>query len=203
MLMLMMMLHLLATLITTTTLCRATNTDIITLSNGGRIQGGTNKNAQFWVNVPYAQPPLNELRWRPTYYPASTWNETRDATKQGYKCLGPKVFHALTDSDGHEDCLTLNIYAPHSTATEESRTKRVLAPVVVFIPGGGYLTGDSSMDGMYDCSVLTRRTKIIYVVLQYRLGAFGFLAAPGINPDDNSNEIARLGEHQCSLELLF
>lgn len=79
----------------------------------------------------------------------------------------------------------------------------MLAPVVVFIPGGGYLTGDSSMDGMYDCSVLTRRTKIIYVVLQYRLGAFGFLAAPGINPDDNSNVIARLGEHQCSLELLF
>ena len=120
MLMLMMMLHLLATLITTTTLCRATNTDIITLSNGGRIQGGTNKNAQFWVNVPYAQPPLNELRWRPTYYPASTWNETRDATKQGYKCLGPKVFHALTDSDGHEDCLTL-IFTHHIQQQQRSQ----------------------------------------------------------------------------------
>ena len=197
----MTMLHLLATLITTTTLCRATNTDIktdiITLSNGGRIQGGTNKNAQFWLNVPYAQPPINKLRWRPTSYPASTWNETRDATKQGYKCLGPKVLHALTDGDGHEDCLTLNIYAPHNSTATESRTKHhALAPVVVFIPGGGYLMGDSSMDGMYDCSALTRRTNMIYVVLQYRLGAFGFLAAPGINPDDNSNVIARLGE--CS-----
>ena len=179
------MMHLLTILITTTTLCLATNT-IITLP-GGRIQGGTNKDAHFWLNIPYAKPPVNELRWRPPSYPASMWNGTRDARKQGYACLGPKILHALTDGGGREDCLTLNIYAPLVSPMENA-----LAPVVVFIPGGGFLAGDSSGDGMYDCSKLASRTNTIYVVLQYRLGAFGFLAAPEINPE-NDDVIARLG----------
>ena len=68
---------------------------------------------------------------------------------------------------------------------QTQRVPRINTPVVVFIPGGGFLAGDSSGDGMYDCSKLASRTNTIYVVLQYRLGAFGFLAAPEINPEND------------------
>ena len=173
----------------------ATN-NLVTLSNGGAIQGGTNAEARFWLNVPFAQPPLNELRWRKPSYPALKWNDTRDATTLGPKCLGPTVLNSKKMPSGQEDCLTLNIYAPLTAPTK-------LAPVVVYIPGGGFMTGNSFVGGLYNCSTLTSTTNMIYVVLQYRLGAFGFLAAPGINAE-NDDTIARLGilDQRAALEFV-
>jgi para-nitrobenzyl esterase len=171
-------------------------TTVITLANNSTLQGGTNTHALFFLNIPYVNPPTGKDRWQPPSYPAIPWSGVRQATERGNTCMGPKVLNKKTASTGHEDCLTLNIYAPLETPDAP-------VPVVVFIPGGGYMAGNAWEDGVYNCSALAETTGMIYVVLQYRLGAFGFLAAPQINPDTkDADSISYLGiqDQQAALQ---
>jgi len=135
-----------------------------------------------FLGIPYAEPPLAELRWTAPTQP-TPWKKgsVRDATKYSARCaqLAPSLFHATEDTS--EDCLYLNVWAP-------SVSSRVTLPVVVWIHGGDHLSGSASDqvpsgDGKYyDGSTLASHG-VVVVSFNYRLGALGFLAHPELDAE--------------------
>jgi para-nitrobenzyl esterase len=122
--------------------------------------------------VPYAAPPLGPLRWKPPQ-PVPAWQRAREATAFGPRCMqlplfGDMVFRSRGMS---EDCLYLNVWAPAAPAP-------VKRPVLVYFYGGGYVAGDGS-EPRYDGAAMAAKG-LVTVTVNYRLGVFGFLAAPGL-----------------------
>jgi para-nitrobenzyl esterase len=144
----------------------------------GKLHGKLiNKGAvRAFQGVPYAAPPVGDLRWKPPVS-ARPWKGELDATKYGHHCAQNHVFDdmifqdsASPDDKGSEDCLTLNIYAP---ASEKSKGK---LPVMFWIHGGGYSGGGSS-EPRHNGDFLPLKD-VVLVTINYRLGVFGFLALP-------------------------
>ncbi|MFK8054058.1 MAG: carboxylesterase/lipase family protein [Woeseiaceae bacterium] len=135
----------------------------------GRVRGYLADGARVWQGVPYATPPLGELRWQPPQ-PHSPWKGLREAHRYGPPAvqhlspMGAQIAGGF--GVGDEDCLTLNIFSP-----EHATTKR---PVMVWIHGGGFSVGASSQ-AWYDGTRLARENNTVIVSINYRLGALGFL----------------------------
>ncbi|MBV9319160.1 MAG: carboxylesterase family protein [Mycobacterium sp.] len=122
-----------------------------------------------WLGIPYAAPPVGNLRWQPPQPPAA-WTTTRPATAFGSECL-------QSTGAGSEDCLFVNVWAP-ATATPASDL-----PVMVHIHGGGFANGSGNSDN----SLLANTGDEVIVSMNYRLNIFGFLAydkALGSNSGD-------------------
>lgn len=141
----------------------------------GSARGEALDGVSVWRGLPYAQPPLGRLRWRP---PADLrrWRGTRDATAFGPACQQPQprpgsiYYEALPAMS--EDCLTLNVWTPANARN---------APVFVWIHGGALTTG-ASRQAMYDGAAMARRG-VIVVSINYRLGILGYLAHPGLSAE--------------------
>ncbi len=98
----------------------------------GSLQGAAEYNMQVFKNIPYAAPPVGDLRWRPPQ-PALAWSGIRDASKFGDACPQQYIKN-LSDGlglPGSEDCLKLNVYAPTKSGKN--------LPVMVWIHGGGLI----------------------------------------------------------------
>ena len=121
--------------------------------------------------VPFAAPPVGELRWAPPQPPAP-WTEIRNATAFGDKCMQTDVFGDMNSrADGmSEDCLTLNVWTPFDAEG---------LPVLVYFYGGGFVAGDAS-EPRYDGAAVARAGAVV-VTTNYRLGVFGFLAHPELS----------------------
>ena len=146
----------------------ATQPNLVVQTSGGQIQGYHADGVDQWVGVPYAKPPVGDLRFA-TPRPVSSWSGIRMATENRDVC--PQG----TPLVGSEDCLYANIYSP---------SKRVFGqtlPVLVWIYGGGWTAGDSHQNGMFNGSSLAKQNpdKVV-VTFNYRLGAPGFLALPSL-----------------------
>jgi para-nitrobenzyl esterase len=140
---------------------------------GKAINGGT---VRAFLGVPYAAPPLGPKRWAPPQ-PASPWTGVLDATHYGHRCMQgpPGGDMAFQDDSESEDCLSLNVFAP-------VRTKAgARLPVMFWIHGGGYTAGASS-EPRHGGDHLPGKG-VILVTINYRLGAFGFLALPQLAAD--------------------
>ena len=140
---------------------------------GGRQEQGVNR----FLGVPYAAPPLGELRWRPPQAPPA-WPGRRDASRFGDIC--PQRPNPITGNldrtiSGNEDCLYLNVYAPAQVQN---------APVMVWVHGGSFDTGTGNI---YDGLALARDYGVVVVTLNYRLGRLGFLAAPALGEQGTGN----------------
>ena len=142
----------------------------------GRLRGGVSADggvARF-LGVPYAQPPLGDLRWRAPQKLAP-WRGVRDATSFGNACLQrPKPHNSIMffgDEPSGEDCLYLNIWAP--------KQARQPLPVLVWIHGGGFYYGSGSL-AKYDGQALAALGAVV-VTMNYRLGPLGFLAHPDLS----------------------
>lgn len=140
---------------------------------GTRIQTWTGKDVHAFYGIPYAEPPIDELRFAPPV-PVNSWTQTHNATEYGPRCMQFVTFnHSFEIS---EDCLMLNIFTrnlPSDSATE-------LKPVIVFLHGGGLERGSANSN--QPNYIMDR--DIVFVGINYRLGAFGFLStgteeAPG------------------------
>lgn len=127
--------------------------------------------------IPYAEAPVGERRWAPTEE-KKPWTAPLDAAVDGpgcpQQCLLPP--HTCPEAGTSEDCLFLNVFAPNTTF---SGTK---LPVMVYFHGGNYKQGLAG-GPLYNGSYLAREHDVIAVVVNYRLGALGFMAIPelGIN----------------------
>ncbi|KAJ6646053.1 Esterase FE4 [Pseudolycoriella hygida] len=142
--------------------------------NGTITLSWTGQPFHAFYGIPYAQPPIDSLRFEPPL-PVQSWNGVRSAVAYGPICWQP-IWQENLPVMG-EDCLTLNVF----TKNLPSETNNVLKPVIVFIHGGGFRTGSASLEA--GPRYLMDRD-IVYANINYRLGALGFLAtgskaAPG------------------------
>jgi len=132
----------------------------------GQVRGLARGPVNEYLGIPYAAPPVGQLRWQPPQPPAD-WRGVRAATRFAPHC--PQVASTFGRASSSENCLFLNVFAP---ATRRGSG----LPVMVWIHGGALVAGESDD---YDPSALVAH-HVIVVTLNYRLGALGFLAHPAL-----------------------
>jgi para-nitrobenzyl esterase len=140
----------------------------------GVLVGREANGVRAFKGVPYARPPVGDLRWRAPQR-AEPWSGARDAGQVGPICIQPPA-HGDTGVGPlpmSEDCLTLNVWAPAKRA--EPR------PVMVWIHGGGLSSG-SGAAAFYDGTNLAKRGAVV-VTINYRLGRLGFFAHPALTAE--------------------
>lgn len=146
--------------------------------DGGAVVGVQRGDVASFKGIPFAAPPVRDLRWRPPQ-PVAGWHGDLVADRFGPMCLQPlrarnSVFY-LGEEASSEDCLTLNVW---SAAKPEDRR-----PVMVFVYGGGWTIGSGSLP-LYDGEALARKGAVV-VSFNYRVGALGFLAHPELTAEGN------------------
>ncbi|AWM77069.1 carboxylesterase/lipase family protein [Phenylobacterium parvum] len=154
---------------------------------GGPVQATARGEMVSYFAIPFAAPPVGDLRWRAPQ-PAAKWKEPIARGKSAAPCLqtGPESpFRSRTES---EDCLYLDVHAPAAKGRY---------PVMVWIHGGAFTTGDASTYA--DPSPLVSRG-VIVVTVQYRLGAMGFLAHPALRASGGSAGNYGIMDQQAALK---
>ena len=159
----------------------------------GQVQGSVNGNVYQFLGIPYAKPPVNQLRWKAPENPDS-WTGILNTT--AFKPACPQKDFKPDNSftiKGDEDCLYLNIWTPQLGAAQKA--------VMVFIHGGGNQQGSASDSSggtyLYFGKNLSERGDVVVVTIQYRLGPLGFLVHPGLeaeNPNNKSGNYAVLDQ---------
>ena len=139
----------------------------------GDLRGESLDGVSIFRGIPFAQPPVDELRWRAPKAPIP-WSGVRDATRFGspapqlespiqVESAYNGMWRALEDMS--EDCLTLNIWSPDPPSGR--------LPVMVWIHGGAFNTGAGSQP-MYEGTHLAKNNDVVVVTINYRLGPFGY-----------------------------
>eukprot|EP01084_Bolivina_argentea_P287609 493524_1 len=157
----------------------------------GEIQGITASNGVHkFLNLPYAEPPIGPLRWRPTQPFKNTFTTTYNATSFGNACVQPSATHSFNvDPDRQEpiqyieDCLYLNVYTPYNFNAKVSQS---LLPVLFWIHGGG-LTIGTAMVPIFDGYKLAKDQNIIVVSINYRLGRAAWFIDPLLDDSQTGN----------------
>jgi para-nitrobenzyl esterase len=152
---------------------RADSLTVKTLQGKARGKSISNGKVKAFLGLPYAAPPVGDLRWRAPEPPAK-WKGVRDATRFGAHCAQNHLFDdiAFQDDGPSEDCLFLNVYAPASAKADSG------LPVMFWIHGGGYEVGSGS-EPRHNGDFLPTKG-VVLVTINYRLGVFGFLATPDL-----------------------
>jgi para-nitrobenzyl esterase len=132
--------------------------------------GGNNPDVRVYKRVPFAAPPVGDLRWKPPQPPTS-WHGVRQATEFGPACM-QRPFPDMPPMS--EDCLYLNIW----TAAKSDHDR---LPVMVWIHGGGF-TADWGSNPVYNGENFAAKG-VVLVTINYRLGVFGFLALPELTSE--------------------
>ena len=148
--------------------------DVVAVT-GGLVRGSVRgEGLQEFLGIPYAAPPVGDLRWQPPA-PVTAWEDEHDGAQFGMPCYQPgslSAFYDRTYEEMSEDCLTLNVW------TRAEKTSDAL-PVMVWIHGGALVMG-SGID--YDGAPLTAKG-VVLVTINYRLGPFGFYAHPELSTE--------------------
>jgi para-nitrobenzyl esterase len=152
----------------------------------GRIRGSESAGIRSFKGVRFASPPVGAYRFRPPT-PPEPWREIRDATTPGpaapqYALPWFGWISAAGVAPG-DDCLSLNVWTPGLDGARR--------PVLVWIHGGGFMVGSGST-GIYDGRDLARRSDVVVVTINYRLGALGY-AHLGSVLGDGFEESTNLG----------
>ena len=136
---------------------------------GGTIVGSQDGAVRRYLGIPFAAPPVGNLRWRAPQ-PVTPWKGIKEAHRFAPACAQTAVWISNPKS---EDCLYLNVWAPAKTTGK--------LPVMVWIHGGGYYGGTGAQP-LYDGSNLAKRD-VLVVTINYRLGIFGFFAHPELTAE--------------------
>lgn len=141
-------------------------------TSAGGVRGVEGSGVRAFLGVPYAAPPVGDLRWRGPR-PVEAWSGVRDATRLGSDCTQAIGREAILGGGGglvvgSEDCLFVNVYGP---AAEPERPR----PVMVYLHGGAFTIGAGAN---YDPSRLAKEQDRVVVTVNFRLGALGWLALP-------------------------
>lgn len=166
------------------------------LSDAVEVEQGILKGAPLasggyvFKGVPFAAPPIGDLRWQPPQAPA-TWEGSRDATAFGASCMQhvagsrpPWTEEFMVQGAVSEDCLYLNIWT-HARAADAKH------PVLVYIHGGGFTEGSGSV-ALYDGTALAQKG-IVVVTINYRLGVFGLLSHPDMQAESPEGAVGNFG----------
>jgi para-nitrobenzyl esterase len=149
--------------------------DLRVQTKDGVVEGFLKDGVVQFLGIPYAAPPIGELRWKPpqTHTP---WTGVLKASVYGPTCAQITTLGVFAGPPtANEDCLYLNVFTP--SAKSAGRKK---LPVIVWIHGGANVDGESND---YDGSKLASQGQTVVVTINYRLGLFGFLAHPSLDSE--------------------
>lgn len=140
-------------------------------TDAGWVRGENTAEGRQYLGIPYAQPPVGDLRWTEPR-PVRPWQGVREAREFGDRCVQTSSWDPGYEQPSHtEDCLDLNVYVPEGGARR---------PVMVWLHGGG-LTAGAGEDVVPDA--FARSTGTVVVTVNYRLGAMGFLATDDLDDE--------------------
>jgi para-nitrobenzyl esterase len=140
--------------------------------DGGLLEGTAEDGLMVYRGIPFAAPPVGDLRWRAPR-PAAKWTGVRKADTFGRACL--QINQAIASLPApSEDCLYLNVWTPTTRADER-------LPVMVWIHGGGFTAG-TPPERLYHGEAIAKKG-VVVVTVAYRLGVFGFLAHPALSAE--------------------
>lgn len=148
---------------------------------------GNNPEVRGYKGIPYAAPPVGDLRWQPPQAPAS-WQGVRQAAEFGHPCMQlpypeTSIYYSKLPPVS-EDCLYLNIW----TAAKSDHDH---LPVMVWIHGGGFTRGAGSTP-TYNGENFAAKG-VVLVTINYRLGVFGFLALPELTAESTHHSSGEYG----------
>ena len=153
-------------------------------TESGLVEGIPDGVLTVYKSIPYAVPPVGELRWRAPQR-AQKWSDVRRANKFGPICMqGGASVPGAAEEPVSEDCLTLSIWTPAKSSDDR-------LPVMVWIPGGGFTQESASMP-LYWGDMLARRG-VLVVTINYRVGVFGFLAHPELTRESLNHSSGNYG----------
>ncbi|CAG5103742.1 Oidioi.mRNA.OKI2018_I69.chr1.g915.t1.cds [Oikopleura dioica] len=153
-------------------------------------------NSVSFKGIPYAQPPVGNLRWRHPR-PVESWEKPIEA--KNFRSICPQKCHGPPGScDISEDCLYLNVYVEKRTLPSANVRDGRKVPVAIWFHGGAFAWGSGSSP-LYDGKFITERMDMVVVTVNYRLSAFGFLALE-MNEDERSHANVGFGDQQLAVE---
>ena len=158
----------------------------VVLTRYGALRGRSDASQTWsWKGIPYAAPPVGELRWRAPRDPAP-WAGVREAARFAARAVQFRpIGGGMT---GSEDCLYLNVWRP--------RDAEIGLPVYVWIHGGGNSLGAADMVSDYFGHRVASASRVVFVSVNFRLGPFGWLALPalreGVSAEDDSGNFGTL-----------
>jgi para-nitrobenzyl esterase len=146
----------------------------------GEIRGSMKTTTLEFLGIPYAKPPVGDLRWKAPQKP-DPWSNVRDATQFGKRCAQLASATLQNAASNDEDCLYLNVWTPVPAPRDP-------LPVMVWIHGGGNVNGSTSepvpfsnnTGVFYSGELLAGGHGVVVVSMNYRLGLFGFFAHPDL-----------------------
>jgi len=139
--------------------------------DSGTLHGGKTGTIRHFLGIPYAAPPVGDLRWRAPQ-PVAPWQGTQQALQVSDQCPQSLSYSGPSDI---EDCLYLNVWSPSGAHD---------LPVMVWLHGGAFIFG-SGGDKYYAGDHLAEKG-VVVVTINYRLGPFGFMALPQLDTEDSA-----------------
>ena len=171
--------------------CGGNQASVVSLDSG-RIGGGFTHGLSRYLGIPYAAPPVGDLRWRDPQ-PVKPWDGVLACTKVGPECPQVGFIHKKNAAPQGEDCLYLNVWTPAKKVSEK-------LPVMFWIHGGAYQMGAGGLP-LYDGEKLAKKG-VVVVTINYRLGPFGFLAHPLLTEESPNSSSGNYGmlDQQAALQ---
>lgn len=168
------------------TIASGAGTDKVVPTDRGPVRGIATPTENIFLGIPYAAPPVGDLRWKPPQSRAR-WTTPRDATRLANHCAqSSSPFEAGGIATNTEDCLYLNVFTPgHIDRGVPHRHA-----VMVWIHGGGLSTGQSDT---YIPTRLVEQGDVIVVTINYRLGILGFLGHPALTAESPDHVSSNYG----------
>ena len=156
----------------------------------GILEGTDDSGIRIFRGIPFAQPPVGELRWKAPQ-PVGNWEGVKKADAFGPRAMQRPIFSDMNfRSDGvNEDCLYLNVWTPAKNNGAGLSDERL--PVLVYFYGGGFVAGDGS-EYRYDGESMARRG-IVTLTVNYRLNVFGFFAHPELTKESPNQASGNYG----------
>jgi para-nitrobenzyl esterase len=168
--------------------------------NGGDLEGTTDGHARRFLAIPYAQPPIGDLRWKAPVK-AKSWTGVRPAKEFSKRCAQVASIQAAISTD--EDCLYLNVWAPDPPPSSP-------VPVLVWFHGGGNTAGSTADDiplnvggKFYDGNSFAAKFNVVVVTTNYRLGVLGFFAHPALRAEGSPSGNQGLLDQQLALKWVY
>ena len=145
----------------------------IVTTKEGPVQGFIQNGVAQFLGIPYATPPVGDLRWRPPQ-PHAPWTAVLQTTAYAPICALVVTLGVFSGpANNNEDCLFLNVFTPNLNSSAR-------LPVIVWIHGGGNVDGETPG---YDGSKLAADGKTVVVSMEYRLNLMGWLAHPALDDE--------------------
>ncbi|MBN1662454.1 MAG: carboxylesterase family protein [Deltaproteobacteria bacterium] len=163
---------------------RSTSPRIIVETTYGKLRGyEANETTWQFLGIPYAKPPLGDLRWKPPQ-PLTAWTGVRDAVSWGDQAAQNPAYQLYSEGGMSEDCLNLNIATPKNAAH---------LPVMVWFHGGAFTILSANSRTYNNPNSLTNKG-VVLVTVNHRLGPFGYLAHPLLVADSTYGGSGNYGQ---------